>query len=416
MNHLTPSLAVNSARMHRDFEALAQIGATAEGGVHRPSFSEAHLAARAWFRDRAQRDGFDFRVDGAGNHSAVYSADGAGDQTLLLGSHLDSVPFGGKFDGALGVIAAYEVVRTIRDAGVKLPVRMEAIDFSDEEGTLVGLLGSRAVAGSLPEDELAHPRAGRQALLEGLQRAGLNEAGILGARRPPESLRGFLELHVEQGPRLLDAQAEIGVVSEIVGIQTLAMTFLGRADHAGTTPMPARRDAGIGAATFMVRSNAWVREHFTAAVINFGQVHFEPGAYNIVPARAVLSIEFRAPDAGRLDAIAGGLREQGQAVADSLGLNLEWEPRGRLEPVSCSAEVRQAFREACRQLGLKFQDLSSGAGHDTMAMAKVCPAGMIFVPSTGGSHSYREHAEWEDCVNGANVLLHAALRLSGIRG
>ena len=171
-------------------------------------------------------------------------------QTLLLGSHLDSVPNGGRFDGALGVMAAFEVLRTIKDAGLKLRFDLEAIDFTDEEGTLVGLLGSAALAGQLRPEILQNPRGGRQALIEGMKRAGLSDESMLGAARPKDSLAGYLELHIEQGKRLERAGTNIGIVSAIVGIWSYRLSFIGRADHAGTTTMEDRLDASLGASAF----------------------------------------------------------------------------------------------------------------------------------------------------------------------
>src|SRR6266498_4381571 len=177
------------------FNELAQLGETADGGINRPTFSETHLAAHRWFREQIKKAGLEFRTDGAGNHSA-FLAGGTHSQTLLLGSHLDSVPNGGRFDGALGVMAALEVLRTINDNGIRLKVNLEAIDFTDEEGTLVGLLGSAALAGHLRNEHLQNPRGGRQALLERMQRAGLSDESMLSAARPKDSLAGYLELHI----------------------------------------------------------------------------------------------------------------------------------------------------------------------------------------------------------------------------
>ena len=178
-------------------------------------------------------------------------------KTLLLGSHLDSVPNGGRFDGALGVMAAFEVLRTIKDSGLKLKVNLEAIDFTDEEGTLVGLLGSAALAGRLHEDVLQNPRGGRDALVEGMKRAGLSDESMLSAARPNETLAGYLELHIEQGKRLERAGINIGIVSAIVGIWSYRLSFIGRADHAGTTTMDDRLDASLGASAFTLAA----REH-----------------------------------------------------------------------------------------------------------------------------------------------------------
>src|SRR5690349_2711138 len=202
-------MRVNAERMQAAFDELAQIGATPEGGVHRPTFSEAHLAARKWFRAQIENAGLEFRTDGAGNHSAFLAQGEAEAPTLLLGSHLDSVPNGGRFDGALGVMAAFEVLRTIQDAGLKLKLNLEAIDFTDEEGTLVGLLGSAALAGNLHPEALQNPCGGRDALLAGMERAGVSEASMLGAARPRDLLAGYLELHIEQGKRLERAGIQI---------------------------------------------------------------------------------------------------------------------------------------------------------------------------------------------------------------
>ena len=249
--------------MLASFNELASIGATAEGGVHRPTFSEAHLAARRWFREEIERSGLEFHVDGAGNHSAVLTFERSNVPTLLIGSHLDSVPDGGRFDGALGVMAALEVLRTVRENAIPLKVRLEAIDFTDEEGTLVGLLGSAALTGHLRPELLQNPRGGRDALVEGMKRAGLSEEGMLSAARPKESMTGYLELHIEQGKRLERSGTDIGIVSAIVGISSYQLSFIGRADHAGTTTMQDRLDASLGASAFTLAARELVMTGFS---------------------------------------------------------------------------------------------------------------------------------------------------------
>ena len=405
-------LRINAERFRHDFDALAEIGATGDGGVSRPTFSEAHLTARAWFRQRIIEDGFEFCEDGVGNHSAVLHAANPEAKTLVLGSHLDSVPNGGRFDGALGVLSAYEVLRTVRDAGLMLPVHLEAIDFTDEEGTLVGLLGSRAFTNSLPKTDLVNPRGGVAALQQGMVRAGLTSDGMLAARRAPDTLLGFLEVHIEQGSRLIDAQADIGVVTSIVGIRSYELTFVGRADHAGTTPMHERRDAGLGAATMMSAARDLVMTDFPDCVVNTGQISFAPGAYNIVPAQAVLGVEFRAPTDEKLTTLQHALLACAKDAAAQHDLELHAKLQGCITASPCAPTVQDAFHAASRLLGLASMALASGAGHDTMALAQVCPAGMIFIPSTNGSHNPDEFATWDACVNGANTLLHAALILA----
>ena len=414
-------LRVNSDRMLAAFNELALIGATGDSGVNRPTFSEAHLAARKWFGDEIERSGLEFRTDGAGNHSAILalsgtsrqaSEDEAGAQTLLLGSHLDSVPNGGRFDGALGVMAALEVLKTVKESEVQLKVNLEAIDFTDEEGTLVGLLGSAALAGHLSPAALQNPRGGRAQLVAGMERAGLSDEGMLSAARPKDSLAGYLELHIEQGKRLEGAGINIGIVSAIVGIWSYHLTFIGRADHAGSTTMDDRLDASLGASAFTLAAREIVVTDFPNCVVNVGKMEFAPGAFNIVPARVDVSLEFRSPDEEEFKHLDSVLIASAKTEAQRFGLELKVEDLGKHLPSIMSSEVQRAFAEACDDLGLTHIPLTSGAGHDGQSLADLCPVGMIFVPSVdGASHSPREFTKWDDCVNGANVLLQAALRL-----
>ena len=409
-------IRVDAERLRRDFDALAAIGSTLADGVERIALTPAHLEARAWFLHRAADAGLDTSVDAAGNHSAILRG-APGAQTLLLGSHLDTVPNGGRYDGALGVVAALEVLRAVQEARLELPVTLEAIDFTDEEGALVGLLGSFAVAGTLDARMLAAPRGGREALVAGLARAGLDEARLADARREPGSLMGYLELHIEQGPVLEQAGFQIGVVAAIVGSRSFELAFDGTASHAGTTPMHARRDAGLGAATYVERVYETVTGEFAGCVATVGRIELEPGAFNVVPGRARVSLEFRAGSNDELERLEQRLLDEAGAVAREHSLGLDVRPVGRWQPTPLDATVRVAIAGAAGRLGLSTLELPSGAGHDAQALAQVTPSGMIFVPSTGGlSHQPREHTPWEDCVNGANVLLHAALELALRRG
>jgi len=415
---MTIHLRVNSDRMLDSFNQLALIGATADGGVHRPTFSESHLAAREWFREEIERAGLEFHTDGAGNHSAVLRVIARPEEskqspTLLLGSHLDSVPNGGRFDGALGVIAALEVLRTVRENGIKLKVNLEAIDFTDEEGTLVGLLGSSALAGHLSQKDLESPRGGREKLVKGMKRAGLTDEGMLSAARPKESLAGYLELHIEQGKRLEHAVTDIGIVSAIVGIWSYHLTFIGRADHAGTTMMDDRLDASLGASAFTLAARDLIVREFPDCVVNIGNMDFAPGAFNIVPAQVDVSLEFRSPDEEEFGKLDAALLLLANTEATRFGLELKIQFLGKHSPSPMSEIVQNAYANSCDDLGLSHVSLTSGAGHDGQSLADLCPVGMIFVPSVdGASHSPREFTKWEDCVNGANVLLQAALRLA----
>ena len=407
------TLRVNADRMHGSFIHLALIGSTGDGGVSRVTFSEAHLAARTRFRTEIENAGLEFHMDSAGNHFAVLACDDKNAPTLLIGSHLDSVPNGGCFDGALGVVAALEVLRTVKENGISLKTKLEAIDFTDEEGTLVGLLGSAALAGRLHPEALKNPRGGRQNLLEGLNRAGLSEEDIFKAVRPKKSLTGYLELHIEQGKRLERAGINIGIVSAIVGIRSYRVSFIGRADHAGSTLMTDRADASLGASAFTLATREIVMKDIPNCVVNVGKMDFTPGAFNIVPARVDVALEFRSPDEKEFERLDTALLACANEQAIYFGLELQTEFFEKHVPNLMSEEIQKTFADSCDDLGLTHTSLASGAIHDGQSFDGICPIGMIFVPSVdGASHAPREFTKWEDCVNGANVLLQTVLKLA----
>ncbi len=407
-------LHINAGRLLGDIADLARIGASDSGGVHRPALSPTDIEARAWFRERVRTGGFRPGEDGAGNLSAVLPAADPSARTLLLGSHLDTVPDGGRFDGALGVLAALEVLRTIREAGLILPVRLEAIAFTDEEGTHISLLGSKAAAGLLAEADLEHPHSSREAFAAGLARAGLTPEGLLSARRDPASLAGYLELHIEQGARLEQSGTDIGVVTAIVGIRSFWLTFTGEAAHAGTMPLPDRRDALWGAAAFIGRARAAVLADFMPGTMNCGIISVTPGAFNIAPGQARLALEFRHPDTAVLEEMEAALLALAGAAAEEHGLQLAVTPVGSVAATPLAADMIAAIERAADRLGRSHMRLASFAGHDAMSMQAITPSGMLFVPSVGGiSHNPGEATPDADIVSGANVLLHTVLDLAG---
>ena len=399
--------------MQRDFMTLLKIGGTPDGGVNRPSFSDAHLEARSWFRRTAEAAGLETHVDAAGNHSAIFRSRREHSRTLLLGSHLDSVPAGGGYDGAMGVVGALHVVMAFKTADADLPFSLEAIDFTDEEGTLMGLLGSQAVVGTLTPSALQSPRGGREALLAGLERGGLREDRLVEARRHRDALAGYLELHIEQGPKLERAGIDIGVVTRIVGARSFRIDLEGAGGHAGTTPMDARQDAGVAAGRIVVEARDAVVRDFPDAVITFGGAHFEPGAFNVIPKRARLLLEFRSQDDAVLDAIEAVVRSTVQSEAEAEGVTAAITSTARWPAAQLDSRLSNIIEGAARALGLRSMRLPSGAGHDAQEFAPLIPTGMVFVPSVGGiSHDPREFTAWEDVVNGANVLLKTVEELA----
>ena len=323
------------------------------------------------------------------------------------------MPFGGRFDGALGVMAALEVLLAVEERRMSLNANLEAIDFTDEEGYHVNFLGSRAFAGKLRPEHMECLPGDRELLLDALQRAGLTEGSLFGTAREPASLAGYLELHVEQGGRLAEADLDIGIVTGIVGLRYFRIRFVGRANHAGTTPMAQRLDAAQGASAFTLSVREVVMSEFPCSVATVGNMEFEPGVFNVVPQVATVTLEFRAEDDRKLDEMQAVLLKRASISAERFGLGLEIEHVNSTPAAPMDSRIRAAFAGACETLGLRYTRIASGAAHDAQCLADVCPTGMIFVPSVGGfSHSSREFTRWEDCVNGGNALLQAALLLA----
>lgn len=408
-------LKINTQRFLQTFDDLGQIGATADGGVTRTAFSAEDVAGRFWFEQQVKQSGLDYYIDGAANQSAVLRSDTPQARTLLTGSHLDTVRNGGRYDGALGVLAALEAVRTIQDAGLKLPVHLEVINFTDEEGSILGEFGSQSLTGQLKPSQLAAPRGGVEALQSGMARLGITAETALNNGRDPHTLAGFVEIHIEQGTRLEEAAIDIGVVTSIVGIRSIWLTFTGEAAHAGTKPMNKRQDALWGASEFVQRAKTLVMEQFHPGVVNCGRLMLKPGAFNIVPAEVKLALEFRHGDEALLDVMQGQLVALAQEVAAANQLQVEAQPADSCTAAPSSPQVVEAIEQAAGRLGLTHTRLMSFAGHDTQMMSPFTPSAMLFTPCVNGiSHNPREYTHPQDLINGANTLLHTLLILAGV--
>jgi N-carbamoyl-L-amino-acid hydrolase len=404
-----PAFSVSAQRLRRDLEHVAGYGATASGGVGRTSFSAADRQVRAWLAAECEKAGLALRTDGIGNVFVRLDAPGApaGTPPVWAGSHLDSVPEGGRFDGALGSLAALEVARRLAEERVPLRRPVEVVVFADEEGNYHHLLGSTALVRDFTPDELAGLR-GRDGdrLVEALQAMGwdVGAAGRTAVR--PGDVHAYVELHIEQGSVLERAGATIGVVTAIVGMGGGHLEFRGRQDHAGTTPMPLRRDALRGAGDLVVRLPEVARSVSEDAVVTCGIVQVEPGGANVVPGLVRMSLDFRDPDRRRLldleEAVAAAARE----AADRHDLEVTYTRESITDPVPLNPRMQDLVASVAADRDLPTLHLPSGAGHDAQNMARLAPAGMIFVPSVDGrSHSPAEWSTWEDVEAGANVLL-----------
>jgi N-carbamoyl-L-amino-acid hydrolase len=392
---------LDGARLLSDLDHLATIGAGPAGGVSRVAYSPADVEARGWVRETMLGLGMEVRRDEALNVIGRYPGAEPGLKALALGSHTDTVPDGGRFDGALGVVAALACVRALHAAGIRPRHPVEVIDFAAEEATLgTPTLGSLAMTGGLPSEALALPAWDGRPAAAHLRDAGMDPRGLARAVRPRRVLAAYLELHVEQGGVLEAAGVPIGVVEGIVGIRRFAVAFAGQANHAGTTPMAARQDALVMAAPFVLG----VRDAAVEAGVvgTVGVLRVRPGVPSIVPGRVELEAEIRGLDETALDRVEARLGELGGDLRRTTA-----KPGVRSDPT-----VLGAVEAACDGLGLARRRMVSGAGHDAMVIGRLVPQGMIFVPSRGGvSHSPEEFTPPERCVDGAQALLAALLEL-----
>lgn len=409
-------LTINADRLHADLNALAEIGRVEGGGIRRMAFTEADMDGRRWLMSSLDQAGLQATMDGAGNVSGRWSDYGA-EPTVMVGSHLDTVPNGGPLDGALGVLIGLECLRRIKEEGLADSLNpVELISFSDEEGRFGGgFLGSRAICGYLV------PQAIKDAadfdgvsLVEAMQAVGLDPMEALHARRAPGSIRAYLELHIEQGPVLDSLGTSTGIVQNITGLWRWHVSLIGRPDHAGTTPMNLRSDALGGLAEFANEIPRVLEENDgDQSVATIGFVQLEPGTANTVPGRVDFSLDVRDVDRKVLDGLGAAFRRALSAIARRRDLMFEFRELSNVDPVACSEEVITAIGRAAGLVKQRPHRMNSGAGHDAQVVASMAPVGMVFVPSVEGrSHSPAEWTHFDDIVDGANLMLNTVLELA----
>jgi N-carbamoyl-L-amino-acid hydrolase len=417
----------NHDRLMRDLEEVSTIGRLEDRSIDRRAFNDADMASRRWLIETCEARGLRAALDSAGNVRAwgpdVASPmedgsrphDDPGARPLLIGSHLDSVPQGGTLDGTLGVIIGLEVLTCLHEAGELARRPVELVAFSDEEGRFGGMFGSRALAGLLsPLDVERATDLDGVTLVDAMAAHGLPAHEALHVRVQPGAYRAYLEVHIEQGPVLDTTGERLGVVTHITGLLKWRVTLRGRSDHAGTTPMPMRRDAFAGLAEFADEIPRLLEEHGGAdSVATIGNVLLTPGAANSVPGEAVFSVDVRDGDRAVLDDIAAAMRRALSAIARRRGLMFEFEVLGSIDPVPCDPAVIDAVGAAAREVGVEPRTMPSGAAHDAQSMAAIAPIGMIFAPSVGGrSHTSAEWTHRDDIELAADVCLAAARRLA----
>lgn len=408
-------MPINGTRLNDRIARLAGFGQTPDGGVTRPTFTPAYLEAAktvaAWMREA----GLVVRRDAVGNLIGRREGGPAGLPAVALGSHIDTVIGGGRYDGALGVLSALEVAQALHENSVSLQHPLEVISFIEEEGTrwATGMLGSRFMAGHISE-EFVRERADRQGVTisEALAGAGLDPSQFRHAARTPDEFHAYVELHIEQSTVLDSLGLPVGAVTGIAGPLFLALRLHGRADHAGATPMHLRRDALVAASRLVLAAVEAPASASSTAVATVGRLEVSPGAINVIPGEVFMTFDLRDIVEASRDRLEHDIRAEIARVAAEAGLTYELQELTRHLPVLLPEHMVDTISRAIEATGLPVHRLPSGAGHDAQIMAEVTDTAMIFVRSREGvSHNPREYSSPEDIVAGAEVLYHTVVAL-----
>ena len=403
------TLRVNGKRIMDHILVLAEFGKNPQGGVSRVAYSDADKQGREYVLGLMREAKLNVSIDAAGNLIGRRAGSASGLAPLLIGSHVDTVPEGGNYDGVVGSIGAIEVAHTLAENNVTARHPLEVVIFQNEEG---GLIGSRAMDGELTEKELDLVSRSGKTIREGIKFIGGDPTKLAEVRRKKGDIAGYLELHIEQGGTLETEKINIGVVEGIVGINWWDVTIEGFANHAGTTAMNNRQDALLAAAKFIEAVNRVVTSVPGRQVGTVGRINALPGAPNVIPGKVVLSLELRDLDAAKINMLFEKIQAEAQKIAAGSKTKFDFKEINVNIPAPTDPRIRSLISEAARELGLTTKLLPSGAGHDAQDMARLGPVGMIFVPSVAGiSHSPREFSRPEDIANGVNVLLHTLLKL-----
>ena len=408
---------VNGARAWQWLEQLAAI-TEPERPWTRCAFTPCHAAGRAWLRERFVEAGLAVRVDAAGNLIGRREGRVPGAPVLMVGSHSDTVPGGGRFDGMAGVVTGLELATALHEAGHELDHAFEVVDFLAEEPNPYGLscIGSRGMAGALTAAMLERCDGNGVPLHQRLLEAGAGGVPVASAVR--SDVRAFLELHIEQGPVLEERGLDVGIVTTIVGIRRLALRFVGQAAHAGTTPYVLRRDALVAASAFIAGLPAFIQagaQPDAYLVATVGEMKVLPNAANVVPAVVELTVDLRSDHTAVLEAWSERVKAFAREAAERHEVELaDCVQLSASEPAPCAPAVQNALRNAAMGLGFRQQDMVSGAGHDAAFLARVAPTGMVFVPSHHGmSHTADEWTDAQQLAKGMATLLGALLELDG---
>jgi N-carbamoyl-L-amino-acid hydrolase len=410
----TVSYNINPDRLRTSLEALAKFGRNPQGGVTRVAWTRADIEARNFVIETLMpAAGLQVRVDAAGS---VYGRREGKEKlpVILFGSHIDTVPEGGIFDGALGSLSAIEVMHTLAERHIVTRHPLECVIWSNEEGVHYGrgLFGSRAVVADFEPGELDEKDEQGTHIRDAVAGIGGDLSRIAAAVRKPGEIAAYLELHIEQGAVLEKAGIPIGIVEGIVGIVRYRVVIAGEANHAGTTPMPGRRDALVAASRLVIAVQEETVREPGRQVGTVGKLAVHPDVPNIIPGQVELVIELRDISMGKIEAVFKRIQGRAAQIAADSGTRITSQPTSTHQPAPASARMRELIGREAAAAGLKTLSLPSGAGHDAQMIARIAPMGMIFVPSVDGiSHSPRESTRWEDATGGCEVLYRTVLAI-----
>jgi N-carbamoyl-L-amino-acid hydrolase len=403
---------VNGQRIVRHLEALSEYGRNPQGGVTRVAYTDADRAGRQYVMGLMRDAGLDVSIDTAGNLVGERAGSDTALKPIVIGSHIDSVPEGGNYDGDTGSLGAIEVAQILNDHRVPLRHTLQVIIFENEEGVMVG---STAIARGADAARLKSVSQSGKIVRDGIKFLGGDPDRLAAAKRQPGSIAAYIELHIEQGAVLEQQHVQIGVVEGIVGILDCEVTVEGIANHAGTTPMDQRHDALLAAARFIEKLNQLVSSIPGPQVGTVGWIKVQPGAYNVIPGKVNLGMELRDLDARKIKDLFQQIRREADGIGRMNGTSFHFDSEDVSAPALTDKHLQKLIGQSANGLGLSTRLMPSGAGHDAQEMANIGPIGMIFIPSVGGiSHSPQEFSRPGDIANGANVLLETVLGLDRV--
>ncbi|SDA37981.1 N-carbamoyl-L-amino-acid hydrolase [Algoriphagus alkaliphilus] len=403
-------ISINSDRLHESLMKLSSYGKNANGGSDRQAYTKHDIEARAYVKALMEDAGMQISVDFAGNIIGRKAGKNPSFKPIAFGSHIDEVPNGGDYDGPVGSMGSIEVVKTLSERGIQTDHPLEVIIFTNEEG---GVVGSRALVGALSKEALQVVSSSGFTQYEGIKLLGGNPDRIPELKRNVGDLAAFLELHIEQGGNLYSEKLDIGVVEGIVAIEWWEFSFLGKANHAGTTPMNMRKDPMLPAAKFVLAVNEIVNSYEGRHVGTVGKIQAFPGAGNVIPGEVKMTLEIRDLSSEKIWEIYSQIEKRAKSLASASEIGLDIKHiEVASKPALADPMVREIIKSQAEKLGFTTKSLPSGAGHDAQEMARIAPMGMIFIPSKDGiSHAPDEFSSKEDIANGANVLLKTILEL-----